>query len=105
MSTPFYALRQMLSLLILPGTVTIAVPIWIARAGSIRWHRPASSSEWVIVGAGAVALAIGVGLFAASMMNVWRRGRGTLAPWDPPQRLVISGPYRYLRHPMISGRS
>lgn len=30
-------------------------------------------------------------------------GKGTLAPWDPTQKLVIRGPYRYERNPMISG--
>lgn len=32
-----------------------------------------------------------------------RIGQGTLAPWDPTQKLVISGMYRYIRNPMISG--
>jgi protein-S-isoprenylcysteine O-methyltransferase Ste14 len=30
-------------------------------------------------------------------------GKGTLAPWNPPQRLVVRGVYRYVRNPMISG--
>ena len=30
-------------------------------------------------------------------------GKGTLAPWDPPRRLVVRGPYAYVRNPMISG--
>jgi protein-S-isoprenylcysteine O-methyltransferase Ste14 len=30
-------------------------------------------------------------------------GEGTLAPWDPPQKLVVVGPYRYVRNPMHSG--
>jgi protein-S-isoprenylcysteine O-methyltransferase Ste14 len=30
-------------------------------------------------------------------------GKGTLAPWDPTQELVVSGPYRSCRNPMITG--
>jgi protein-S-isoprenylcysteine O-methyltransferase Ste14 len=30
-------------------------------------------------------------------------GKGTLAPWDPTQKLVVVGVYRHVRNPMISG--
>ena len=41
-------------------------------------------------------------------MRVWtdalflKFGDGTLAPWNPPTKLVIRGPYRHIRNPMIS---
>ncbi len=30
-------------------------------------------------------------------------GKGTLAPWNPTEKLVIEGPYCYTRNPMITG--
>jgi protein-S-isoprenylcysteine O-methyltransferase Ste14 len=39
----------------------------------------------------------------ASLRRFAGEGEGTLAPWDPPRNLVVRGPYRYVRNPMISG--
>jgi protein-S-isoprenylcysteine O-methyltransferase Ste14 len=45
----------------------------------------------------------GLVLIAWTIILFWRRGRGTLAPWDPPQKLVVQGPYHRVRNPMITG--
>jgi protein-S-isoprenylcysteine O-methyltransferase Ste14 len=51
----------------------------------------------MIIGiAGAVIALWCVGAFA------WI-GRGTPAPFDPPRKLVIRGPYRFVRNPMYIG--
>jgi protein-S-isoprenylcysteine O-methyltransferase Ste14 len=96
--------RHLLAVLILPCTVVIIVPRWLLGA----WH--ASDTRW-IDGAplwagravGGVVLGIGLTLLVACIALFARVGRGTLAPWDPTQRLVAVGPYRYVRNPMISG--
>jgi protein-S-isoprenylcysteine O-methyltransferase Ste14 len=30
-------------------------------------------------------------------------GEGTPAPWDPPNKLVVHGPYRHVRNPIFTG--
>jgi protein-S-isoprenylcysteine O-methyltransferase Ste14 len=49
------------------------------------------------VGAGGAALALWCIVTFAVI------GRGTPAPFDPPRRLVVIGPYRLVRNPMYLG--
>ncbi len=44
----------------------------------------------------------GVLIFSAAYYLV-RRGDGTPFPLDPPQRMVVAGPYAHIRHPMVVG--
>ncbi len=41
-------------------------------------------------------------LFSAAYYLV-RRGDGTPFPLDPPQRMVVAGPYAHIQHPMLVG--
>lgn len=52
---------------------------------------------------GVVLAAVGLWLFIATVRLFGVVGKGTLGPWDAPRHLVVVGPYRYVRNPMISG--
>jgi protein-S-isoprenylcysteine O-methyltransferase Ste14 len=97
------ALRHLLSIAILPFTVTVLVPAWIARRWGIAPAFGGSAARLALQALGALLLGVGLLLFFASLRRFASEGEGTLAPWDPPRRLVVRGPYRRVRNPMISG--
>jgi protein-S-isoprenylcysteine O-methyltransferase Ste14 len=85
--------------------VTVVVPAYIIRSSSmlnVAWDLPSllcllpTLLGCVLVGMSLLLVYNTVALFATV-------GGGTLARWDPPRRLVIRGPYRHVRNPMISG--
>jgi protein-S-isoprenylcysteine O-methyltransferase Ste14 len=98
-----WILRHALAIVILPVTVTILVPGWICRRYGVVLQPPTESADWVAIIAGAFLLLAGLVLFVAAVSLFSRFGKGTLAPWDPPAHLVVRGPYRFVRNPMISG--
>ena len=95
--------RQLAAIAVLPGVVTLIVPIWIARRNGIVFAVAPDAAGLALQACGAAVLALGLALFGASLRQFWTKGRGTLAPWDPPRRFVADGPYRFVRNPMISG--
>jgi len=95
--------RHLLSIVLLPGVVVGWIPLWIARRYHTSVTAPGGAIDLGLVLFGLVLLAIGVALFASSLQRFVVEGHGTLAPWDPPRRLVVRGPYRHVRNPMISG--
>lgn len=52
---------------------------------------------------GSVLLAAGLSIIVAAVGYFGVVGRGTPAPFDPPSRLVVRGPHRYVRNPMYVG--
>jgi protein-S-isoprenylcysteine O-methyltransferase Ste14 len=96
-------IRQLVAIAALPFTITILVPMAILRRNRFEAAMPNGILEISTIILGVVALFAGVVLFAACVFQFWTRGRGTLAPWDPPRRFVADGPYRYVRNPMITG--
>jgi protein-S-isoprenylcysteine O-methyltransferase Ste14 len=95
--------RVAVAILALPFAVTVVLPaIILAGAGTSDWGLHGLWRAATVV-AGVALIAVGMGLFVATVRLFASIGRGTLAPWDPPDQLVVGGPYRYLRHPMIAG--
>lgn len=95
--------RHLASIAALPFVVTVVVPVWVARRNNISLRLGTTGLQIVAQNAGVLVLAFGVFLFASSLRRFATDGKGTLAPWDPPRQLVLRGPYRYVRNPMISG--
>ena len=52
---------------------------------------------------GMVAAALGAAIALWCIFALALLGKGTPAPFDPPRRLVIRGPYRFVRNPMYLG--
>ncbi len=91
------ALRAIFFTLLLPGTVVV----WIPRMLLAREMPRAEPVSWRWVGV--PVMAVGSAVLLACIVDFARKGRGTLAPVDPPQRLVAAGLYRYARNPMYIG--
>ena len=96
-------LRHLFAVAVLPFTMAVVIPVWLARRNDIRLDAGRNVPELGIQVIGLMLLCVGLLLFVASLRRFVVEGRGTLAPWDPPRRLVVQGPYRHVRNPMISG--
>jgi protein-S-isoprenylcysteine O-methyltransferase Ste14 len=53
--------------------------------------------------AGMLVAAIGAALALWCVSTFALLGKGTPAPFDPPRRLVVRGPYKFVRNPMYLG--
>jgi protein-S-isoprenylcysteine O-methyltransferase Ste14 len=86
------------------ATLFIAFLLVVLPARVLSWSgivRPVSLGAAQV--AGAVVGASGAVLALWCLVTFIVIGRGTPAPFDPPRRLVVVGPYRLIRNPMYVG--
>jgi len=86
--------RALFAFLVLPGLAGILAPPLIAVLDP--WRGQACTPALAVMLVGAVVL-----LWCVRDFYVF--GKGTLAPWDPPKKLVVAGLYRHVRNPMYGG--
>ncbi len=87
-------LRHLFSF-ILPVLVLIIVPLILEndfRVGEL----------WTTI-PGIGLLGVGMLIIINTIVMFIKKGRGTLAPWDPTRNIVTDGLYAYVRNPMIPG--
>jgi protein-S-isoprenylcysteine O-methyltransferase Ste14 len=89
-------LGSFLFFVLAPGTVAGYIPYRITHW---RFEPPLAGIVWLRA-AGAVVLVGGVAVLIDSFLRFALEGRGTPAPVVPPDQLVVTGLYRYVRNPM-----
>jgi protein-S-isoprenylcysteine O-methyltransferase Ste14 len=100
------AWKQVRAILLLPGVVLVVVPgliLWRGGLDTPGLWRTVPGTRVLLPIIGIACVCLGLLLMAATIRLFVTVGKGTLAPWEPPQHLVVRGAYRRLRNPMISG--
>ena len=91
-------LKNLRDIIILPFSVTCVVPYFVFDPSDDLI--PYTISLRI---SGVLLILCGLSLFTCTVLLFNRIGKGTLAPWSEKVKLVIAGPYRHCRNPMITG--
>jgi protein-S-isoprenylcysteine O-methyltransferase Ste14 len=89
-------LNTILFTILVPGTVTVCVPIRLL-GGLVR--PPSGPLTWF----GGVVLLLGAAIYFRCAREFAARGLGTPAPIAPTKFLVVTALHRYVRNPMYVG--
>lgn len=89
-------LRSIFFTFFLPGTAIGLIPYWLisSRGTGVLPTNPALRYL------GLSLIVIGSTALLGCIWEFFSKGKGTLAPVDPPRHLVVQGLYRYVRNPM-----
>ena len=100
-------LKHFRAILLLPVMALLVIPaglLSLSQATGLLSLSSLATHPFSIV-LGLLFTFMGSGLVINTISIFIKHGDGTLAPWDPTQTLVNSGPYLFVRKPMISGVS
>ena len=98
--------RHLRAALLLPFMVSVVIPatiLFIAGPDTFDLWQLIPGTRAALLVLGGSFIILGLVLMVATIRLFVSVGKGTLAPWNPTQRLVVQGIYRHVRNPMISG--
>ena len=94
----------MVDVIALPVTVIIVVPVMLCWLFPfvLFWgfQHHAEISLFIV---GTVLAAFGFILLCSTILLFVKKGKGTIAPWNHTQNLIITGVYSHVRNPMLTG--
>ena len=86
-------IHALIAFIAVPGLVAFAIPAsWLGYAALFQPSHPL----------GLLLIAPGSAALLWCVRDFYVAGKGTLAPWAPPEKLVTVGLYRYSRNPMYT---
>ena len=86
------------------ATVFISLVLVFLPARILEWSGVRTSASFGVQEiVGIIVVLLGATIAIWCVLTFALIGRGTPAPFDPPRRLVVRGPYRYVRNPMYIG--
>jgi protein-S-isoprenylcysteine O-methyltransferase Ste14 len=91
-------------IILLPGMALGVIPViitWLTR--NTRFAASAASPQKTVFWLAIFVAGIAFVLIIRTVSLFLEIGKGTPAPWNPPKKMVVLGPYRYMRNPMITG--
>jgi len=86
------------TIIILPVNVLVFIPAIVLYFAGYQW----TLNHPILLAVGGILLILGLALAGWTMRLFAVKGKGTAAPWNPPKKLVVSGPYCHVRNPMIT---
>jgi protein-S-isoprenylcysteine O-methyltransferase Ste14 len=99
MAVLFVLVRALTYATVFVGFVLVFLPARVLAWSGVT--RPDALGSLQVVGMAVVV--VGAALALSCVLTFALVGRGTPAPFDPPRRLVVRGPYGAVRNPMYIG--
>ena len=93
--------RHLLSVLLAPAMMTVFIPALIAAVTNLGAPDLSTTSGVLLVAAGGLLISFGLFMLVWTVVLFDRVGEGTLAIGSPV-KLVVTGPYRHVRNPMMT---